>query len=224
MAGNRSAAEKFILDCLNDIIPDTKNIDLYKNIFAKMSDRQFEDFIKKLDSGEVIIRIIVPNFSNEKLSIERNLALAKKLGHNFFERLWIDQGGDIPPYLTPIPYPVIDLPLRRQAQLHEKKVSIPEDNKSVDELSGQPTGKSKGSKISYPEVQILAALNLEDSLTELLKARGGDIQMFNDMNTMISRTGGVSINAIDTGLSNVKSTETLATLLTSMHLSNTLAK
>ena len=222
MAGNRKDAQDFIIAHIEKIIPGTKNVALYQDFFASMSDKEFDIFIKSLEDGSSRLPIIVPNLSNEKLDINRNLALAKELGHDFFERLWIDDLNDVPPYLTPIKYFVVDLPIRRQAQLLQKKISIPEDNKSVDELSGQPTGKSKGSKISYPETQILAALDLNESLTELLKARGGDATMFNDMNTSISRSGSVSIKAIDKGNTNVKSTEVLSTLLTSMHLKNTL--
>jgi len=191
-------------------------------LFTSMNDKQFDLFMKSIEDGTTRLAIIVPNLNEHKLSIERNLDLAEKLGHNFFERIWIDGGNEIPPYLSTVPYLIVDLPLRRQAQMLVKKISIPEDNKSVDELSGQPTGKSKGSKISYPETQILAALDLNDSLTEMLKYRGGDIMGFNAMNDQINRTGGVSLKSIEHLGSTVKSTETLSVLLTSMHLSNSL--
>jgi hypothetical protein len=222
MAGERKAAEKYIIDNLEKIMPDGTNRKIYEQLFASMSDVQFDNYMKKLNDGSAQLSIIAPNFSKTRLSMERNFALAKELKHNFFEKIWMTDGDDTPPYLSPIPYLVVDLPLRRQAQLLIKKISIPEDNKSVDDLTGQPTGKSKGSKISYPEIQILAACGLEDSLVELLKARGGDNDMFNNMNNAISRTGAVSIKAIDNGNTTVTSTETLKTLLTSAHLSNTL--
>jgi hypothetical protein len=110
-------------------------------------------------------------------------------------------------------------PLRRQAQLLVKKISIPEDNKSINDLTGQPssTGKSRGSKISYPETQIMAALNLDNSLIEMLKYRGGDQKGFIAMNKSISQTGGVSLDALSKLGTRVKSTDTLRTFLTCMH-------
>jgi hypothetical protein len=188
-----------------------------------MADKQFHEFMMGIKDGSKRLAIIAPNLSEHKLSIERNLALAKKLGHKFFRRVWIDKGDGTPPFLSPIPYLIIDLPLRRQAQLLVKKISIPEDNRSIDDYSGQPTGKSKGSKISYPETQIMAALNLDASLKEMLKFRGGDVKGFNAMNTMIAKTGGVSLKQIEALGTRVKSTETLSTLFTCMHLENTLA-
>jgi hypothetical protein len=222
MAGNRKAAEAFIIKYISKLLPDSGNDKIYIDLFASMSDKQFDDFMKSINEGKTKLAIITPNLSKNKLSIERNLKIAEELRHNFFERIWMNSDNDVPPYLSTVPYIIVDLPLRRQAQLLVKKISIPEDNKSIDDFTGQPTGKSKGSKISYPEVQILAALNLEDSLTELLKYRGGDTKGFNAMNDSVSKTGGVSLDAIKHLGSEVTSTTTLHTLLVSMHLSTTL--
>jgi hypothetical protein len=219
---NRKAAEAVILTYIEKLLPGSENTQIYKDLFASMDDKAFDAFMVKLEQGDIRLAIIAPNLSDKKLTIERNFQIAEELGHNFFERIWIDRGDDVPPYLSTIPYLVVDLPLRRQAQLLEKKISIPEDNHSIDQYTGQPTGKSKGSKISYPETQVLMSLNLEESLTEKLKFRGGDIKGFNAMNTAISRTGGVSLKSIEHLGTKVKSTETLSVFLTSMHLSNTL--
>ena len=104
-----------------------------------------------------------------------------------------------------------------------KKISIPEDNRSIDTFTGQPTGKSKGSKISWPELPILAALGgFDDTISEFFKFRGGDLQGFNAMNNMIASTGGVSLNAVNSLGTKVKAVQSLSTLLTSMHLTNSL--
>lgn len=220
--GNRKAAEAVVLEYVEKLLPGSPNTKIYKDLFAAMSDKQFAEFMGKIEDGSARLAIIAPNLETPKLSMERNLALAKELDHEFFERIWIDAGDGTPMYLSPVKYLIVDLPLRRQAQLLVKKISIPEDNRSVDDYTGQPSGKSKGSKISYPETQIMAALNLDASLTEMLKYRGGDVKGFNAMNTAIAKTGGVSLDAIAPQAGKVKSTETLSTFLTCMHLSNTL--
>jgi hypothetical protein len=230
MAGNRAAAEAVIYEWIEKLIPESGNTDIYRNLFASMDDAAFAVWMEKLERQEIRLAVIAPNLAEHpqggdkklvRLDIERNLKLADELGHNFFERIWIDNGNDIPPYLSPIPYLVVDLPLRRQAQLLVKKISIPEDSKSVDDFTGQPTGKSKGSKISYPETQIMAALNLDANLTEMLKYRGGDEKGFDALNSAISKTGGVSLKSIEKLGTQVKSTQTLSIILTCMHLANT---
>jgi hypothetical protein len=223
MSGNRLAAEKEILKWIDKLCPGNgENKKLYETMFSKMSDEAFDKFISDLETGVKSLCVINPNFSKNGLDTARNLKLAKELGHEFFQRVWVPAKNGVPSYLTPNKYLIIDLPLRRQAQLLDKKISIPEDNNSVDNMTGQPTGKSKGSKISYPEVQVLAALNQEQSLTELLKYRGGDQKGFNAMNTMISRTGHVSLDAIEPYSGEVKSTHSLQVMLNGMMLKNTL--
>ena len=222
MAKNRKAAEAVVLKYIDALAPGSPNVKMYKDLFASMSDDAFDSFVKKIKDGTVRLAFITPNLADFRLTIENNLAIAKELGHNFFERIWIDDGDGSPVYLSPIPYLIVDLPLRRQAQLLVKKISIPEDNKSVDDLTGQPTGKSKGGKISYPELQILASLKLDESINELIKYRGGDVGGFNAMNQSIAKTGGVEIKGIEHLATGVESTQTLSTYLTCMHLSNTL--
>lgn len=218
MSGNRQAAEKEILNWINEMIPGSDNTKLYKAKFAAMDDLAFEKFINDLDAGAVQLAIITPNFGDKQLDTERNLALGERLGHKFFQHIRVPAKDGMPAYITPVEYLVIDLPLRRQAQILDKKISIPEDNNSVDNFTGQVTGASKGSRMSYPEVQVLAAQGLEHSLTEFLKYRGGDERGFNAMNTMIGRTGGVSMDAIEGFAGKVRSTHTLKVFLTAMHL------
>jgi len=222
MAGNRTAAQNVILENIEKLLPGSANTQMYKDLFASMSDKEFDSFMTQIKEGSACLAVIAPNLSETKLSVERNLDLAEELGHQFFERVWIDPGNGEAPYLSQVPYLVVDLPLRRQAQLHVKKVSIPEDTRSIDDYTGQPTGKSKGSKVSYPEIQILAAHGLDRSLEELLKFRGGDVKGFDAMNTAIARTGGVSMDSIRALGTTVRSTQTLSTLLKAMHLENTL--
>lgn len=222
--GKRQATEAFILKYIEKLMPGSDNTQLYQDLFTSMDDEQFDQFIQALEKEETTLAVIAPNFGKVKLMVERNLALAQELGHNFFERLWIKPDDNSPAFLTPKEYLVMDLPLRRQAQVLVKKISIPEDNQSVDDLTGQPSGKSEAAKISYPETQVLAALNLDKTLNELLKYRGGDTQGFNAMNDSFSRTGGASQEAIKHLAGGVKSTQTLHTILLAMHLSNTLTQ
>ena len=222
MLGKRVAAEAYILKYIDLIDSSGKNVELYKIKFKAMSDDDFDRMIQGIEDGSVNLCIIAPNFSEVKLSVENNLRIGKELNYKFFQHVRIPARDGLPAYTTPIPYLILDLPVRRQAQLLEKKISIPENNLSVDNLTGQPTGKSKGSKISYPEVQVLAAMGMEHSLTEFLKYRGGDEKGFIAMNTAISRTGGFSQKAIEPFASGVKATQVLQSYLAAMMIKSNL--
>ena len=222
MTPNRQASQDFILKWLMRMTPKGTTVQIYIDLFTAMDDAAFESFITDIESGKKSLAIIAPNFSDTGLSTKNNLDLAPELGHEFFQQVWIDGDGVRPRYLTPIPYLVVKLPLRRQAQLLTKKIAIPEDNKSVDDFTGQPTGRSKGSKISYPETQVMAAMDLVNCLTELLKYRGGDVKGFSAMNDSISKTGGASEQVIRRYAGGVESTKTLKNFLTCMHLENSI--
>lgn len=221
---NRKAATEFILSHIDKILPGSPNRKRYEDLFAGMNDKQFDEFMKKLESGEVNLSIISPNLTKDRLDVNRNIKIADSLGHDFFQHLVLTDPTTGVPYLTPLRYLVVDLPVRRQVQLLQKKITIPENNKHVDDLSGQSTGASKGSKISFPELQVLFAQNLDSTITELIKFRGGDSKGFNAMNRSIYETGGASIEHLAKGGTKVKSVTTLTTLLKAMHLDNTLDK
>lgn len=220
--GNREAATAELLTWIDKLLPGSANKAIYEERMKKMSNAQFDAFMKRLESEEEVLSLIAPNLTSPKITIERNLAVAKELGHNFFERLWLTDHVTNKTYLTPVTYLVVDLPLRRQQQMLVKKARIPEDNRHVDDLSGQPTGTSKGSRVSFPELQVLFAQGMDKSLTELIKARGGDEKAFRAMNAEIIARGGASIDRIAANNTKVKSTQTLGTILTGMHLSHTL--
>lgn len=219
MAGNRRGAEAYILEKIGLIDPSGTNTKIYQDLFAGMNDKQFEAFIVKLESGEEILPLISPNLGKNPIDVGRNIKIAEGMGKSFFQRILIDMGDGSRPYLTPEKYFTSLQVMRRQAQLLIKKASIPQDNKSINDLTGQPsaTGKSRGSKLSYPETQIMAALALDNSLIEGIKYRGGDTKGFIAMNQSIAQTGGVSLRSLDTLNTRVKSTDTLKTILTAMH-------
>lgn len=219
---NRAKVEKYIIDSINEIIGDNSNEELYRTMFKNMSDKDFDKFIKDLDSQEKYLVVIVPNMGKTKLSVERNLKIAKKIGVEFFQRIWFNQDNSQEKFLSPIPYLVFDLPIRRQSQLLDKKMSIPEDQNSVDIFTNQPAGKSKGGKVAYTELQVLTALGLDNCIIELIKMRGGDEGGYRALNKSLKENGSVNLNAIKQYATGVQSTRTLKTFLTGAHLQNTL--
>lgn len=222
MAGFRKLAEQRALEIVGKLDPSGENTKLYVEKFSKMSDEDFEKMIEDFENDAADPVLVVPNFNKVNIKLESNLALGKEMGIKFFHQILVPERNGMPSYLTPPKYLLVDLPMRRQAQLLEKKIKIPEDNNSVDYTTGQPTGKSKGAKISFPETQVMAAYGLNQCSTEFLKYRGGDEKGFNAMNTMISRSGGVSMKAIEPFAGGVKATTTLRTYLQAMHLRTTL--
>lgn len=188
-----------------------------------LSDTAFESYMRSLRDGTEYIPYYMPTMNNIKITSEKNIKIGKKIGVKFFHRLWLTDSATGKTYLTPIEYLVVDLPFRRQQQHLIKKASIPKDNKHVDELTGQVTGKnSKGSSLSFPEMQILYSQGLNESIRELYKFRGGDETAHRTLVRNILQTGDNSLDNADDGRSRPKSTETLSILLKAAHLDNNL--
>lgn len=219
---NREAATQFIIKEMTAILPDSPHTPIYEKQLRQLSDEDFAEFMDRLEKGTVNLNMIVANGAEAKLSVERNLDIAKRLGHEFFQHLILTDPQTGTVYRTPKKYLVIDLPLRRQIQLLTKKQSIPENNQHVDQLTDQPTGVSKGAKISFPELQILAAQQADASLRELTSYRGGDRRAYNYMTKLIIQEGGASQKAISALHTRVKSTSVLSSFFKAMHLDNNL--
>lgn len=219
MIKNRKKVEAFIIKAVEEILPKGGNKEYYQERFEAMSDKAFDTFMHQLKDGATL-HLTAPNVVSEGLKIERNLALLEKYKRKVFHHIELSD-GEGNRYITPIPYMVIDLPVRLQEQSLSKKISVAEDNKRVDDLTGQATGASKGSRISFPQIQMLYAQGAEQSIREFVKFRGGDEEAYRLMEQMIAETGEVDMDAIpDTG--EVRSITTLRTFLKAMHLNNNL--
>lgn len=216
----RKEAEKLVLEWMDDIDPSGINTKRWETKFASMSDEDMANFVKLLKEGKDYISVVNPNFSKVKISTENNFKVAKKRGVKLFQRLWITDPVTGTKYLSNDEYPVFYLPVRRQIQMIRNKISVPVDNSSVDSLTGQPTGKSKAAGISYPETLVLYSRGLNQTLSELVWARGGNQGAFNAMNNSIKDTGRVRLADLEDHSTGVNSTRVLNTYLKAAHIDN----
>lgn len=222
---DRKKIEAFILKYIDAMIPGSPNKQHYIDFFATLSDKEFDKFLDDLEEENAILAIVDPNMATgNRLDTGRNLKIAEELGIELFEQIWMDPGNGEPRYLSNDKYLVIPLPLCRQAQLLTKKISVPKDNESVNDYTGQPTGKSAASRISYPEMLVLQSFGFDSNLEEFYKWRGGDLEGMRAMDAQFSKTGAASVKSLDYLNTKVTSTNTLYTLMTGMHLDNTLLK
>jgi len=219
----RKKVEEYIIKYVTKITHgDKKNAELYQGLFKSMNDKQFNDFMIKLRDDKVTLSVIVPNGGDVKITVENNFKVAKEIGLEFFQQLKMGATKNMPAYQTPNKYLVYKLPVRRAAQLLTKKISIPKDDKTIDSLTGQVTGKSQSSKLTLPELQILIGMGMKASVKELMKARGGDLGEANALNQLLYKNGQVSQDAISPYSTGVKSTKTLKQYLNAMHIRSTL--
>ena len=222
MNPKRKKQQDFIISWISKIVPKIDHKSIYMKFFDTMTDSEFSKWMQDIYEEKKNLVCFIPNLVDSGVSVENNVSVAKELGIDFFQQLWIqdDETGRV--RLTPIPYMVLQLPYRKAAQTVLKKSSIPPNMKTVDATSGQPTGDSKGAKISYPELQICMAMELDASMTELMSARGGDLRKRSAYIGFLNKYGSVSQSQLKNYSSGVLSTTTLKTMFTCIHLRNNL--
>lgn len=220
MNAARQAVEQYISTAMAQVLPGNKNPEIYADFFARLDDDQFEALLDRMEKDGESFPFYHPNFTGKNIDLEHLIGLITKEGGAFMEQIHMVDFETGQKFLTPIQYPILRLPLRIQQQKLQKKMSVPKDNKHVDDLTGQPTTESKGSAISYPEIQILYAMGLNKTMQELLKVRGGDEKAYREYNNEIIATGGVNIESIVSQKTKVKSSKTVGSIMTAMMLTN----
>lgn len=220
---NRKKTEDYIIKYIDKIAPGGDNKKLYIDMFKTMTDSEFKTFMMNLKKKKLTLSVIDPNTRKSNISVENNYKVAKELGYSFFQHLTISGKIGLPDYKTPNKYLVMSLPVRRASQLLTKKISIPSDDKSIDLTTGAVTGKSKGSKLTMPEIQILAGMGLNKTIKELVCDRGGDLGIKRAMSALLMKQGSVSQDVLSRYATGVVSTKTLASYWNASHIKNNVA-
>lgn len=214
---NRKGAEEFILKLLKDLDPSGLNFEKAQEYLAEMPDNVFHDWMTKIENDEATLVLFAPLFKSKAMTVENSLAVAEKYGYPMFERLEVT--NDIyPDYTTAQEYCLMDLQGRRQSQNAVKKMSVPDDNRTIDYLTYQPTGDSKGSASSGSEINVLDSMGLHNCIEELTRDRGGDKGGWRAYQNMALRTGDISLQAISPYRTGVESTKVVDIYLSCMHL------
>ena len=219
---NRKETEAFILKYIDKILPGSNNKEIYQKMFKRMSNKQFEEYMEDLYNERKHLVLIKPTKVGKPLSLKRNMGIAKELGYSFFQRLWLGPDGDIPRYLTPNKYLILKLPFRRTSQLLIKKISIANNDKAIDQLTGQPAGDSSAAGVSYTELQVLTDIGLTKTAEELIKLRGGDVGGYRALKQSIIKYGKGTQELAKQYATGVVSKQTLRNFITACHLKNNL--
>lgn len=215
--------KEYVLKMISKIEANNPTIGFYKAKFETMSDKEIESLVELIEKEEFYLPFYRENLNDKEVDIEHWLALAEELGCEIFTKLWIEDAVTGETSLTPVEHWVALVPGRTQLQYLDDKMSVAADNTTRDALTGQVTGASKGSALSYPQLNTLDARgSFNKTMVEFLKLRGGDIEASRAYNRMLINTGGAKIEPIMELHSRPLATENLSIQLTSAHLANNL--
>lgn len=193
----------------------------WKDFFAKLDDRGFEQFMNLLKTKRTAMHITMPNMK-KPLRIPNLVAAANEVGLTLTHRLWLpDRTRPGKKYLTNQKYLVLTIPIRRAQQEWDKKLSVPEREHRIDSLTGQVAGDDRACAISAPEIQSLNVRGLQKTLLEIVKVRGGDVNAFGDFNRQLQESGSARLAQIDPR-SRARAATISHVLLESMMIANNL--
>ena len=215
---NRKAIEEKAIELIREFYPDEDYLSVLASKMKAMSDERFIRFIKNKE-----LKVISSPMKPEpKLSSERCLKFLIKHNRNPWKRLVMvhDKSGlEFSPAKT---YLVLPVPIKRVVQTLYHKRSIPTTQTHIDQRTDQPTGPSKGSRMSNTEALIINSQGdgYPNTLKEYYKVRGGDNRALNAANKLIIAQGTASHSVIDTLGSRPKAVKVLGTYLTAQHYDN----
>lgn len=181
---------------LDPIDPGGVNYNKYEKLFTDMNEKQFDQFMINMRDGKWEFHITVPNMG-PKFSLHQILEAADGVGLKIFHRIWLTDPSTGKKYLSRSEYPVLKLPIRRMQQFLDKKLSVPDNDKSIDGLTGQVSGDDKAASITGPEIQALHSRGLKQVLNELVTVRGGDIANYGEARRQMEEQGSVSLGSLD---------------------------
>lgn len=227
--GNRQAFIETAVKRLKEIDPGNPSISAWEKIVKEMPEEDFQHYLARLRNGVLenpdlnkpreLLPLVVPNMKKTNITIKRNIDIAKRHGHSFFERCYLTDPHTGQTILTNIPYAVFELPVVRQAQTLEKGVSTEGDSAKLDDRTNQIADTQKGSSFSSPEIQALLSQNQEKTVEEFMKFRGGDIRAYRAMYQSLLETGHFSMDQYQ-GNTRAKSADTAGIYLKACHIDN----
>lgn len=172
----RKEFKEVLLAGVADILKTDKkvsdhNIGLISNLIDDMSDKELDALVEDIANGKSVLPLVVPNGST--IDYEDLLDTAKKRKVQLHKKIITIDGNKRTK--GRIPRLVMEVPVKKLAQLVDKKRSIADDQHSVNHLTGQVTGASKSMSITNPELSLWSGNGMSDSIREATKYRGGDI-------------------------------------------------
>lgn len=194
--GKKKAILDYICKHCDIMDPSKYNSERYRRLISGMTDKQFDTFMRNMRDGKFQLHLVAPNMK-VNLKIKDMLSCADNLKLKLFHRIWIRDKATGKRFLTDNKYLVLKLPVRRQEQFIDKKMSVPDNDKTIDGLTGQVSWESKATSLTNPEIQIMASRNMDASLHEFLNIRGGNINSYAEFKRSLEENGEARLNDLD---------------------------
>ena len=194
----RKKATAYLLSSLKKIdkLGSGENVKRYEELFASMSDNKFDKFMKDVRDETTCIYTYFPNMT-KRPSLADTIGIAEQLDIKIMHRIKLYDSGTDSYYLSNEEYPIVRVPVRRQQQFLDKKMSVPSSDKKINAMTGQVAWEDQSATITNPEIQALVSKGLPNVLKEVVTVRGGNIEAWSgEMKQQAEETGSVDLDII----------------------------
>ena len=204
---------------------DNDNVKYLKSLFEGKTDKEITELAKTIKEKGMIIPYIAPNFDDKnECKMEDIIAVGKELGYETHQNVWITEEDGIS-YQMPIKHLVGMLYVRRQNQTAMHSAGYADIGNTINTLTGQVTGNSKVTRISFPELTLIAQYpHMEPVMQEFMQFRGGDVKARRYLKWSIANTGYADHKMIDSMGSSARIVSTLNMFLIGASLNSTIEK
>lgn len=202
MTDKRRKIETLITQVMKDLDPTGINAAKYQNMFVKMSDSQFSQWVTRFLADEKSnLRLDIEEFDSKRvLQFENVEKAANRMGVKLFEYVYMPFASSDPnrPIRTKSPVLVGYLNIKRPQQLVSKKTGLALSDTNRDEMTGVAKGESKGGTTTGLETEMLAGVDADEILSEFCGVRGDNQAEYDNMMSKIAETGSVKLSDIKT--------------------------
>ena len=202
MTDKRRKIETLITQVMKDLDPTGINAAKYQNMFVKMSDSQFSQWVTRFLADEKSnLRLDIEEFDSKRvLQFENVEKAANRMGVKLFEYVYMPFASSDPnrPIRTKSPVLVGYLNIKRPQQLVSKKTGLALSDTNRDEMTGVAKGDSKGGTTTGLETEMLAGVDADEILSEFCGVRGDNQAEYDNMMSKIAETGSVKLSDIKT--------------------------
>lgn len=205
MTDKRREIETLITNVLKDMDPTGINSAKYQNMFVKMSDAQFKQWIDAfLNDPKSNIRLDIEEFGDGSriLKYENVEKAANRLKIPLFEYVYMPHISSNPnrPIRTKQPVLVGYLNIKRTQQLVSKKTGLALTDSDRDEDTNIAKGDAKGGTMTGIENEMLAGVGGDEILSEFCGVRGDNAVEYDNMISAIAENGSVKLEDIKTNV------------------------
>ena len=176
---------------------DNDNVKYLKAFFKGKSDAEVKRFAAELRDTGGVIPFTTPNGDDKNdPKMEDILSVGVDVGYKAKQRVWYIK-PDGTAYLSPTERLIGVMYFRRQNQTAGHSAGYADAGNTINTLTGQVTGRSKVTRFSFPEINLVAQYpHMDPVLRELLEFRGGNPKARRVMKHLLATTGTADHNTI----------------------------